>query len=164
MLDAGSKGPLFVVEGLLTAEGLTIKNGLAKEGNGGVMNVGAHSPTDGSVAFMRCFFVNNTAPNGDGGVIHVHQGGTASFTSCAFVNNTAGAGGGAMDVYKGSARIVNCSFAADSMGTDIKYNGIYNGGQVTFGCPAGTTGADVALEGNAGTQQLPPAERVASCR
>ena len=70
-----------------------------------------------------------------------------------------------MDVYEGSARIVNCSFEVDSAGTDIKYNGIYNGGKgakVTFGCFIGTTGADVLLKGSAGTSQLPPAKR-SSC-
>ena len=75
-----------------------------------------------------------------------------------------------MDVYLGTARFVNCSFQVDSRGTDLKYNGVYDGGKVSFGCPAGTTGADVVLKGN-GTDrccdknatQLPPAQKIASC-
>jgi hypothetical protein len=65
----------------------------------------------------------------------------------------------------GSARVVNCSFEADGSGTDSKYNGIYtDGGNVTFGCPTGTTGADVPMPGSAlGTSQLPPAKQIVSC-
>jgi len=96
-------------------------------------------------------------------VAHVHPNGSAAFTSCSFVNNSAGAGGGAVDVYKGEARFVDCSFEEDRAGTDLKYNGVYNGGTVTFGCPTGTTGADVPLKGNANTSQLPPAKQIVSC-
>ena len=66
----------------------------------------------------------------------MHPNGSAAFTSCSFVNNS---------------------------GTDLKYNGVYNGGTVTFGCPTGTTGADVPLKGNANTSQLPPAKQIVSC-
>jgi hypothetical protein len=108
-------------------------------------------------------FVNNTAPKGDGGVAHVHPNGSAVFTSCSFVNNSASAGGGAVDVYKGSARFDNCTFEEDRAGTDLRFNGVYNGGSVVFGCPTGTTGAAVRLYGNANTTQLPPAKQVVSC-
>ena len=101
---------------------------------------------------------------------HVHSNASATFTSCAFAKNTAGAGGGAVDVYLGSARFVNCSFEVDSRGTALKYNGIYDGGRITFGCPTGTTGADVRLKGNGtdrccdrNTSQLPPAKKIVSC-
>jgi hypothetical protein len=66
----------------------------------------------------------------------------------------------------GSARIVNCSFEADGSGTDSKANGIFNdGGKVTFGCPTGTTGADVPIKSGSklGTSQLPPAKQIVSC-
>ena len=70
-----------------------------------------------------------------------------------------------MFVYGTSARIVNCSFEADGSGTDSKANGIYTlGGKVTFGCPTGTTGADVPMPGSdLGTSQLPPAKQIVSC-
>lgn len=159
VLDAGAKGSLFVAGGALVLNGVTLKNGLVTEGNGGVLTI----DNGGSANFTSCSFINNTAPNGDGGVVHVHPTGSAAFTSCRFVDNTAGAGGGAVDVYKGSVRFVNCSFAEDSAGTELKYNGVYNGGNVTFGCPVGTTGADVPLRGNANTSQLPPAKNIVSC-
>jgi hypothetical protein len=80
----------------------------------------------------------------------------------------------------GSARFVNCSFEAvvGGNGTNSKDNGIAiitsagvdgNGiyreaGKVTFGCPTGTTGADVPmLSSDLGTSQLPPAKQVVSC-
>ena len=167
VLDAGSKGSLFIVKGSLTLEGLTLKNGVARGtpgGNGGVFN------TYGSAAFTRCSFINNSAPDGDGGVAHVHSNASATFTGCSFAQNSAGAGGGAVDVYLGSARFVNCSFEVDSRGTALKHNGIYDGGKISFGCPAGTTGVDVLLKGNAtnrccdrNTSQLPPAQKIASC-
>ena len=162
VLDAGSKGSLFIVDGSLILEGLTLKNGIARDtpgGNGGVLSVN----TNGSAAFTRCSFVNNTAPGGDGGVAHVHSHGAATFTSCSFVQNSAGAGGGAVDVYLGSVRFVSCTFEEDSAGIALKYNGVYDGGSVVFGCPAGTTGADVPLTGNANTSELPPAKKIVSC-
>ena len=93
------------------------------------------------------------------------NGGSATFSSCSFVNNTAASGaGGAVSVYDTSLRIVNCSFEADGSGTDPKANGIYNQGKVTFGCPTGTTGADVPMPGSdLGTSQLPPAKQIVSC-
>jgi len=95
------------------------------------------------------------------------DGGSATFSSCSFVNNTAKAyDGGAVSVDGGSARIVNCSFEADGSGTDSKANGIYNqnGGKVTFGCPTGTTGADVRLPyPGIPASQLPPAKQIVSC-
>ena len=117
----------------------------------------------GLATFMDCTFVNNTAPTGDGGVAHVHPNGSVVFTSCSFVNNSASAGGGAVDVYKGSARFDNCTFEEDRAGTDLRFNGVYNGGSVVFGCPTGTTGAVVKLYGNANTTQLPPAKQIVSC-
>jgi hypothetical protein len=65
-----------------------------------------------------------------------------------------------------TARIVNCSFEADGSGTESRDNGIdiYSGGNVTFGCPTGTTGADVPMPGSRlGTSQLPPAKQIVSC-
>jgi hypothetical protein len=159
VIDAGSKGSLFIAEGSLILEGLALKNGVARTGNGGVLSVNSN----GTAVFKSCSFVNNTAPNGDGGVAHVHSNGLAAFASCSFVKNSAGAGGGAVDVYLGAARFVNCTFKEDSKGIALKYNGVYDGGNVTFGCPAGTTGADVLLKGNANTSQLPPAKKVVSC-
>eukprot|EP01052_Picozoa_sp_SAG31_P020074 SAG31_NODE_1492_length_8126_cov_5.005731_4_plen_760_part_00 len=158
VVDAGSKGTLFIADGFLIITGITLKNSLAKS-NGGVLTVDA----GGSAVFADCVFVNNRAPNGDGGVAHVHPNGSASFMSCSFDGNSAKAGGGAVDVYKGSARFVNCSFKEDRAGSDLRFNGVYNGGRVIFGCPVGTTGADVALKGNANTSQLPPAKEVVSC-
>jgi hypothetical protein len=158
VLDAGSKGTLFIVEGSLTLEGLTLKNGLAKEGNGGALTI------KNTFTGTSCSFVNNTAPGGDGGVAHVYRNASAAFTSCSFINNTARAGGGAVDVYLGAARFVACSFQESIAGTDLKYNGIYAGFNVTFGCPAGTTGADVPLKNNANTSQLPPAKTIVSCQ
>ena len=167
VLDAGGKGSLFIVEGSLTAEGLTLKNGVAR-GTGG--NNGGAFRTDGSATFTRCSFINNSAPDGDGGVAHVYANASATFTSCSFAQNSARAGGGAVDVYLGTARFVDCSFEVDSRGTALKYNGIYDGGKISFGCPAGTTGADVPLKGNGTnrccdkkTTQLPPAQQIASC-
>ena len=167
VLDAGSKGSLFIVKGSLILEGLILKNGVARGvpgNNGGVFN------TYGSAAFTRCSFVNNSAPDGDGGVAHVHSNASATFSSCLFSENSAGAGGGAVDVYLGSARFVNCSFEVDSRGAALKYNGIYDGGKISFGCPVGTTGADVLLKGNAtnrccdrNASQLPPAQKVVAC-
>lgn len=161
VLNAGSKGSLFIAEGSLVLEGLAFSHGaaLAKGSNGGVISVNS----GGSAAFTRCSFAHNAAPYGDGGVAHVHSNASATFTSCAFANNTASAGGGAVDVYKGSARFVDCTFAEDSAGTELRYNGIYVGGSVIFGCPAGTTGPDVPLTGNANTSQLPPAEKIVVC-
>jgi hypothetical protein len=166
VLDAGSKGTLFIVEGSLTLEGLTLKNGLAKEGNGGALTI------RNMFTSTSCSFVNNTAPGGDGGVAHVYRNASATFTSCSFINNTAHAGGGAVDVYLGAARFVACSFQESSAGTDLKYNGIWAGfdptfekerGSVIFGCPTGTTGADVPLKANANTSQLPPARTIVAC-
>ena len=71
-----------------------------------------------------------------------------------------------MLVGDGSARIVNCSFEADGSGTESKANGIANSkGKVTFGCPTGTTGADVPIKSGSdlGTSQLPPAKQIVSC-
>lgn len=62
-----------------------------------------------------------------------------------------------------SRALIEGSFQEDSVGTELKYNGIYVGGNVTFGCPTGTTGADVLLKENANTSQLPPAKQVVSC-
>lgn len=104
VLDAGSKGTLFIAEGALLVDSVTLKNGIALTGNGGVLTVNPN----GTAAFAGCSFVNNTAPAGDGGVAHVHSYGSATFTSCSFVKNSASAGGGAVDVYLGSARFVNC--------------------------------------------------------
>ena len=92
VLDAGGKGSLFIVEGSLTAEGLSLKNGVAR-GAGG-KNGGAFR-TDGSATFTRCSFINNSAPGGDGGVAHVYANSSATFTSCSFARNSAHAGGGA---------------------------------------------------------------------
>jgi hypothetical protein len=76
------------------------------------------------------------------------------------------------------ARFVNCSFEADGSGkfnatTNSGYNGIIVSTQrsgdddVTFGCPTGTTGADVSIyaasESGLGTSQLPPAKQIVSC-
>jgi hypothetical protein len=75
------------------------------------------------------------------------------------------------------ARFVNCSFEADGSGkfnatTNSGYNGIIVWGghaddPVTFGCPTGTTGADVSIyagsESGLGTSQLPPAKQIVSC-
>ena len=106
------------------------------------------------------------------GVAHVYRNASATFTSCSFINNTAHAGGGAVDVYLGAARFVACSFQESSAGTDLKYNGIWAGfdptfgkerGSVIFGCPAGTTGADVPLKANANTSQLPPTRTIVPC-
>ena len=167
VLDAGGKGSFFVVEGSLTAEGISLKNGVAR-GTGG--NNGGAFRTDGSATFTRCSFINNSAPAGDGGVAHVYAHASATFTSCSFAQNSAHAGGGAVDVYLGTARFVNCSFEVDNRGAALKYNGIYDGGTITFGCPAGTTGADVLLKGNGTNRccdkkatQLPPAQKIASC-
>ena len=167
VLDAGSKGSLFIVRGSLNVNGLILQNGVARGVQG--VNGGAFS-TYGSAAFTSCSFINNTAPDGDGGVAHVYNTATATFTSCSFAKNAAHAGGGAVDVYLGSARFVNCSFEVDSKGTDLKYNGIYDGGKIVFGCPAGTTGNDVPLKGSGTnrccdrkTSQLPPAQKIASC-
>jgi hypothetical protein len=69
-------------------------------------------------------------------------------------------------VARGSARIVNCSFQADGRGKESAANGIYNyDGKVTFGCPTGTTGADVPIKSGSelGTSQLPPAKQIVSC-
>jgi hypothetical protein len=65
----------------------------------------------------------------------------------------------------GSARIVNCFFEAYGSGTDSRFNGIVNvRGNVTFGCPTGTTGVDVTMPGtNLGPLQLPPAKQIVSC-
>jgi hypothetical protein len=77
--------------------------------------------------------------------------------------------GGAVYVFGGSARITNCSFEADGKhGKNSGANGIYNGGdygKVTFGCPTGTTGADVPIKHDSGlgTSQLPPAKQIVSC-
>eukprot|EP01043_Picozoa_sp_COSAG02_P042666 COSAG02_NODE_3644_length_6433_cov_3.177929_3_plen_967_part_00 len=158
MLDAGSKGALFIADGSFQLTGFILKNSVAKS-NGGVLTVDA----GGSATFTDCTFVNNTAPKGDGGVAHVHPNGSAVFTSCSFVNNSASAGGGAVDVYRGSARFDNCTFEEDRAGTDLRFNGVYNGGSVVFGCPTGTTGAVVRLYGNANTTQLPPAKQIVSC-
>jgi hypothetical protein len=159
VLDADSQGSFFIVEGSLTLESLTLKNGFAGAGNGGVLSV----DKDGLATFTGCSFINNTAPHGDGGVAHVHPNGSAIFTSCSFVGNAAGAGGGAVDVYEGFARFDNCSFEEDRRGGELKFNGVYNGGTVLFGCLNGTKGAEVLLHGNANTSQLPPAKQVVSC-
>jgi len=166
VLDAGSKGTFFIVEGSLALEGLILKNGLAKEGNGGALTI------KNTFTSTSCSFVNNIAPAGDGGVAHVYRNSSATFTGCSFINNTARAGGGAVDVYLGAARFVGCSFQESSAGADLKHNGVWAGfnvtfgeerGSVTFGCPAGTTGADVPLKDNANTSQLPPAKAIVSC-
>jgi predicted outer membrane repeat protein len=121
----------------------------------------------GSAIFSNCSFVNNTASL-NGGAVSL-EAGSATFSSCSFVNNTAkgvAAYGGALGVVggSGSARIVNCSFEADGNGTDANDNGIYSNGKVvTFGCPTGTTGADVVPGRPLGTSQLPPAKQIVSC-
>jgi predicted outer membrane repeat protein len=191
MFDIGSddKGNTLIKGGTLIVKGVTLQNGYKGIG-GGAVNVGdGGSATfsscsfvkntaaangvgggavyvDGSATFSSCSFVKNTAGNiGGGGAVYVGDG-SATFSSCSFVKNTAAGAGGAVAV-DGSARIVNCSFEADGSGTESGANGIYNddGGKVTFGCPTGTTGADVPIkpESELGTSQLPPAKQIVSC-
>jgi predicted outer membrane repeat protein len=128
---------------------------------------GAVYVDSGSATFSSCSFVSNTGDDDeDGGAVFVNDG-LATFSSCSFVNNTAGDGGGAVSVYSGSARFVNCSFEADGMDPDeCNDNGIFiynDDGNVTFGCPTGTTGADVMPGDELSTSELPPAEQIVSC-
>jgi predicted outer membrane repeat protein len=153
-----------------------------RDGHGGYGGAAVVSG-DGSTTFSSCSFINNTA-TGDiygGGAVFVTDmsEGSATFSSCSFVNNTAANGGavfvmGPDDGGTDLARIVNCSFEADGSGTDSGANGIgihptnppvpVGDGNVTFGCPTGTTGADVPMPGRGlGTSQLPPAKQIISC-
>jgi hypothetical protein len=131
-----------------------------EDGNGGVVLV----LYGGSATFSSCSFVNNTATDqADGGGAVYVGGGSATFSSCSFVKNTAILGGAMYVDRGGSARIANCSFEADGSGKKSKANGIFNNGRVTFGCPTGTTGADVPLRSCPGTSQLPPAKQIVFC-
>jgi hypothetical protein len=125
----------------------------------------------GSVTFLSCSFVKNTATSLRGGAVLVASG-SAAFSSCSFVKNTVASYelGGAVYVLGGSVdslvRIVNCSFEADGSGKKSKANGInIFAGKLAFGCPTGTTGADVPIKpgSDLGTSQLPPAKQIVSC-
>jgi predicted outer membrane repeat protein len=161
ILDGRGTSHMFIIEGgTLIVKGVTLQNGYDFEG-------GAVAVYGGSATFSSCSFVKNTA--NFGGAVSVD--GSATFSSCSFVSNTAGEYGGAVWVETGgSARIVNCSFEADGSGTDSEANGVsmsdvpHSSAKVTFGCPTGTTGADVPMPGSdLGTSQLPPAKQIVSC-
>jgi hypothetical protein len=102
----------------------------------------------GATLIVKGVTPQNGYVKSDGGAVAVGLGGLANFSSCSFVKNTAGAAG-AVYFNIGSARIVNCSFEADGHGTNSKNNGILlDGGGVMFGCPTGTTGADLPMPGD----------------
>jgi hypothetical protein len=83
-------------------------------------------------------------------------------------------GNSRMSAYRLQVEHMSAPLAVDSLqpqfswslhraGTDLRFNGVYNGGSVVFGCPTGTTSAVVRLYGNANTTQLPPAKQIVSC-
>jgi hypothetical protein len=170
ILDGRGTSSFFGIGGTLIIKGVTLQNG--HEGNEGAALVGG----GGSATFSSCSFVKNTAgaPGGNGGAVNVLTiGGSATFLSCSFVKNTVDGGfhGGAVEVGGGSVLFVDCSFEADGSGKISKDNGIHiydngaGGASVTFGCPTGTTGADVSIKpgSDLGTSQLPPAKQIVSC-
>jgi uncharacterized protein (TIGR03437 family) len=98
---------------------LTIANGRAADGGGGVKSLG-------SLTLLRCAIINNSAGNSAiaGGVYLL--GATGTFTDCTFSGNSGGILGGGILIAEASATINRCTFNGNSAGGGgaIYYQGV----------------------------------------
>ena len=98
----------------VTISGLTIRNGNASTGGGGIFNGGLLTLTD-------CAVSGNTATGSDGGGIYNGSGGTVTLTNCTVSGNTAtgeNSGGGIFNAGTCSLTLANCTVSGNMAGWD----------------------------------------------
>jgi hypothetical protein len=140
-VDGNAAGRVFYISGV-TLAGLTITNGRAPGGGGGIF-------TSGTLIVSNCTVTGNSAPGGGGGIYNGDYGGsgTAQIVNSTLSGNSAGGSGGGIynDGYGGSAtvQIVNSTLSGNSAG---------GGGGAIFNSGYGGSGtvqiANSTLSGN----------------
>lgn len=114
----GTQRALWVQDADVNITGLTVRNGAAElDGGGGVL---VQQATLGkTVRFVACDWLNNTAPNGEGGGVLVLFTGNVShgsvvFSACRWENNSAAAdrGGGVSVAFRGVTTETTVAFVA----------------------------------------------------
>ncbi len=127
-------------------ENLTIQNGKAAEGGGGINN----NFRKNTLVLRGCTIRNNQAFTG-GGILNK---GTATITNCTFSGNSATLGGGLTDFATGTSVITNCTFSENSATTS---EGVAGSGGGVYGA-GNTTIANTIFWGNTasteGTSQI----------
>ncbi len=109
LIDCQGQGQGFNIRfGLVTLEGLSIKNGFSGSGGGGIYAEKAE------LRITDCIFAGNRAAF-DGGAVLVTQR-RAVFTNCIFTNNHAFLAGGAISLTYAAFSFTNCTFTGNSAG------------------------------------------------
>jgi hypothetical protein len=131
ILEGGGTNGLFNVDGSLTLNNLTLRNGNAGLGNGGGIN-----NAGGIVTITNSTLSGNTAFTGGG----IANSGTADITNCTFSGNGNTFGGGIYN--SGTVNITGSTFSGNR-------HGIHNGGGTatitgsTFSANTGNFGAAI---------------------
>jgi hypothetical protein len=140
-VDGNAAGRVFYISGV-TLAGLTITNGKAPGGGGGIY-------TGGTVIVSNCMVTGNSAPGGGGGIYNSGYGGsgTVRIVNSTLTGNSAGGSGGGIynDGYGGSPTLTVSASTLSSNSAGGNGGGIFNSG---YGGSATVQIVNSTLSGN----------------